>query len=260
MIRRTLHLLALTPALLLTLAPAALAAQEGRVAFQRIVQYDFELPERWAGLRDEVPTAAVSDMVLLFNATESVTMPVPDAEEESGDRRGRRIAAMAARMRASSGSRRDQETLRASWASFADGSAVEQREFMGRTFLIEGERPAYGWKLAGEERQFLGYAVHKATAVQDGSTIEAWFAPGIPVPAGPGPYGGLPGLILVVSVDEGDIVYSATAIELGSFGDAAIAPPEGGDEVTRDEYERIVAEKLDEVRTLRGDGRRRPPF
>jgi len=93
--------------------------------------------------------------------------------------------------------------------------------------------------------------VQKAETDYDGKTIEAWFAPQVPVSAGPGQFGGLPGLILVLSVNRGEELYSATSIDLGEL-ESVIAPPEDGEEISREDYEQIVKEKLDEVRTSRG--------
>jgi GLPGLI family protein len=155
-------------------------------------------------------------------------------------------------------SRSDQETLLKVYANNEDGTVAETREFMGRTFLISGTRPAYEWRLPGEQSQFLGYIVQKATAVHDSSVIEAWFTPEIPVSAGPGLFGGLPGMILSVSVDSGRTIYSAADVSLTSVDDAAIEAPEDGDEVSRDEYEQIVVEKLEELK-MRQRGRRRRP-
>ena len=235
------------------------SAQEGRIAFQRTVGYDFEVPEGWGERGEQIPTGEVTELLLLFTASESVTVPVPEtpaAAATGGDRRAERIAA---RLRSSSTSRSDQETLLEYYASLERSAVVETREFMGRTFLISGARPSRRWKLSGEQREFLGFTVQKATAVEGGATVEAWFTPEIPVAAGPGPYGGLPGMILVVTVDGGKTLYAATDVDLSGLGEATIAAPREGDEVSREEYERIVVEKLEEVRTLAG-GRRRPPF
>lgn len=48
-----------------------------------------------------------------------------------------------------------------------------------------------------QQRTILGYASYAATSKLD-PTITAWFSTDIPVAAGPGPYGGLPGLILEI--------------------------------------------------------------
>jgi hypothetical protein len=67
-------------------------------------------------------------------------------------------------------------------------------------------------------------------------------------------------MILVLSLDSGRILYTATAVEMGSNGDLAVAPPTDGDEVTHEEYEKIVAEKLEEVEQMRAARMRRRPF
>jgi GLPGLI family protein len=161
-----------------------------------------------------------------------------------------------ARLKMGSPSRSDQESLLQAYVSHENGTIAETREFMGRTFLISGTQPSYAWKLSGEQSEFLGYMVQKATAVQDSAVIEAWFAPEIPVSAGPGLFSGLPGMILVVSVDDGRTVYSATEITLEGLEDGAIRVPEDGQEVSRDEYEEIVAEKLAEIEMMRSSRRR----
>jgi GLPGLI family protein len=246
---------------LLVAAPAW--AQEGRVVFKRSVQFDFELPERIPEqMRSRIPTQRVDDLVLLFNASESVMVPAPEPEAEDGapTRELARRAEIGLRMRMFSASRSDQEQLLRSHVTFADGTVTETREFVGRTFLISGPRPEYRWSLSGEQREFLGYVVQKATAVHEDHTIEAWFTMEIPVPAGPASYGGLPGLILLVSVDEGHTFYAATDVDLSGLGDAAIAPPDEGDRVSREEYEEIVADKLEEIESLRRGRERRRPF
>jgi GLPGLI family protein len=154
----------------------------------------------------------------------------------------------------SSVSRRDRETIVEAYVRYDEGSILEAREFLGRTFLIEDERPLFRWKLTGDQAEYLGYVVQKATAEQDSSTVEAWFTPQIPVPGGPAMYGGLPGMILVVSVDGGREQYSATAVSLMAVADGVIVPPTRGEPVSRARYEEIVEEKLEELRTVGGGG------
>ena len=237
---------------LLVLFPAAASAQEGSIRFDRAVQYDFEVPEGWSEYEDLIPPANVSAVLLLFNESASLMIPAP-VEEEEKELTGmeRRAQGMAQRLRMGSPSRSDQEVLLEAYVSYEDGMIAETREFMGRTFLISSTQPSYAWKLTGEQSEFLGFVVHKATAVHDSAVIEAWFAPDIPVPAGPGSFGGLPGMILAVSVDDGHTVYSATEVNLDGLEGGAIKPPEEGQAVTREEYEQIVAEKLAELESMR---------
>jgi len=197
-----------------------------------------------------MPTGNASTMVLMFNAAESVLRTeAPEEEQAAPSGMSARMAGFAARMRMASTSRSDHETLTAAYTNDVDGTFTEILDFMGRTFLIRGERPTYEWRLVAEQSEFLGYMVQKAIATQDSTTIEAWFTPQIPVSAGPGPYGGLPGMILVVSVDSGKELYSAIEVDLAALGDGAISAPDDGDEVSREEYEQIVEEKLEEIRS-----------
>lgn len=251
--------------LLLILSPCALSAQEGRIAFSRSVQYEFEIPERFGQMRDQIPTQQVSDMLLLFNAEESVMIPIPEVERQGaagGPEQNRRAQGMATRLRMSSTSRSDHETLLQSHVRFGEGTMSEMREFMGREFLLSGTQPAFSWKLGSDQRQMLGYVVQKATAEHEGSMIEAWFTMQIPIPGGPGEFGGLPGMILLVSVDEGKTFYAATDVDLTGLGGLTISPPRDGEKVTAEQYETIVAERLAEVEMMGGasERRRRIPF
>jgi hypothetical protein len=136
------------------------------------------------------------------------------------------------------------------FTNLEDGSYVEVREFLGRKFRIPEERPEFAWKLTGEAAQFLGFPVYQAIATQDSTTLEAWFTPDIPVSAGPAQYGGLPGLILTLAVDSNRVVYTATAVDT-TTPVGKIEVPSDGNKVTRAEYDKIVAEKQEEMTRAR---------
>jgi GLPGLI family protein len=250
--------------ILLLLVPVAASAQEGVILFDRQVQYGFEMPEQlrerpgMAELMEAMPPAHFSSLLLLFNESASLMTPAPEPEEEEVlDGGTLRAQGLVMRMRMGSSSRSDQEVLLEAYVRYEDGTIAETREFMTRKFLITGIRPSYEWRLTGEQSELLGFTVHKATVEQDSSHIEAWFTPEIPVPAGPGLFGGLPGMILSVSVDDGQTVYSATEVKLDPVEAEAIKAPEEGEDVSREEYEEIVAEKLEEIELRSSDRRRR---
>ena len=245
---------------LLVLFPAAASSQQGAILYERAVKYEFEVPDRLPqDYRDMIQTADVTSMLLFFNKSASLMMPAPVEEERLLTGAEQRVQGLTARLKMGSPSRSDQEVLLQAYVSFEDGTVAETYEFMGRTFLIPGTQPSYAWKLSGQQSQFLGYVMQKATAVQDSTTIEAWFTPEIPVSAGPGLFGGLPGMILVVSVNDGHTVYSATEVNLTAVEDGVIKPPDDGQEVSRDEYEEIVAEKLEELEALQRSRQSRRP-
>ena len=240
--------------LCLALFPAAASGQQGTILFDLAVQFDYDLlPAGREAMRDQIPPLTFTSMVLLFDGSESLMKGAPSAEDARPpelNARNARLEGFVARLKVSSPARSDQETLLETYVNYEDGMAKDAREFMGREFLITGDQPTYAWKLAGERSEFLGFAVQRATAEQDSTSIEAWFTTEIPIPGGPGPYGGLPGMILAVSVDDGQTVYSATEVNLGVPEAGPIKAPEDGSEVSRGEYEAIVAEKLEELTML----------
>ena len=239
--------------LALLLVPLTASAQEGAVLFERTIKYEFDVPERF---RDKIPTRSATPMLLLFNGAASLMKEAsPEDKEAPRAYSDRRAQGMALRLRMGSGSRADRESIQDTFVDYENEILTETRVFMGRAFRITDAKPALAWKITGEESTFLGRRVLKATAIEDSSRVEAWFTPEIPAPAGPGHFGGLPGVILVLSVDDARIVYSATEIHLKGQGEIVIELPAEGGAISRAQYEEMVSEKLQEVK-LRRDRRR----
>jgi len=88
--------------------------------------------------------------------------------------------------------------------------------------------------------------------------VTAWYTPQIPVSAGPADYHGLPGLILEVQADK--TVMLCTKIVMNPKDKETIDKPEKGEIVTRDEYNQIMKDKIQEMSEMyggRGRGGRR---
>ncbi|MDA0684648.1 MAG: GLPGLI family protein [Bacteroidetes bacterium] len=238
----------LLPLLLLFVSFSA-SAQEGTIRYDRVVKIDIDLPPEMESMRDQIPTENKTAMLLHFNEFESVMQAAP--KEESDDREVRGNGFMF-RMGGQQG-----ENI--TYVNHDEGLITEKRDFMGRTFLIEDAQPLLAWKLTGEQSEYIGYAVQKATAVRDSSTIEAWFSPQIPVAIGPERFSGLPGAILVLSVNEGQLSFSATEISLESVAEGAILAPKEGRKVTQEQFDEIMEEKRKEMEAQfgrRGNGAR----
>ena len=91
--------------------------------------------------------------------------------------------------------------------------------------------------------------------------VVAWYSPQIPVSAGPDRYWGLPGLILELSFDR--TVMLCTEIVLNPEQKIEIQKPNKGDKVDREEYNKIIKEKTDELKERfqgRGNGGGRGRF
>ena len=118
-----------------------------------------------------------------------------------------------------------------------DGSSGVKVLDVGRTRfrIAEGVVPV-AWTITEQEGEHLGYKVTRAIGATVGQRVEAWFAPDIPVSFGPALYGGLPGMILALSVNEGATTYTATEVVLGAVEDGLIRVPEDGEAISSEEY------------------------
>ena len=95
-----------------------------------------------------------------------------------------------------------EEEIDTTFVDFGDGMCSESRVLGMEIYLVTDQQTVIRWRMESEERVYLNRRVLKATAVVESSVIDARFTPEIPVPAGPGLYGGLPGLILMVTNTE----------------------------------------------------------
>jgi GLPGLI family protein len=90
-------------------------------------------------------------------------------------------------------------------------------------------------------------------------SITAWYTPEIPINQGPENYWGLPGLILEVT--DGKTVILCSKLVLNTKEKKEIKAPKNGKEVTQAEYDKIVMEKMTEMREMnQGQGGRGMQF
>ncbi len=258
--------------LALLAATAPLAAQQGTVTYEHVVKR--ELPPGVAQRMREPPPPQTGTVLVHFSPTNSLMLRQANRnrgrEGGGGLRGGGDRAARAARAAAASDFRPGRfpgrfgfgggadpdaaSVLEAAYLDYGEPTMVEARRFLGRTFRVTRERPVFAWRIATEQAEHLGYTVMKATAEHDSTTVEAWFTPQIPIPGGPASYGGLPGMILVLSLNDGQTQYQATEVALKELEAGLIVPPEDGDEVSYEEFEKLVKERIEEMMRSR-----RPP-
>lgn len=256
---------------LLTVADG-LAAQQGTITYTQVVKV--QLPPGLAERMREPPPPRTSTSLLHFSPTMSLMTRVENPRGERGEREGDNGPRFRGGDRAFDGAGlRDRRgggrfgfgfgpgtspdaatVLQAAYVDYGEGTMVEGRRFLNRSFRVTRERPTYAWRIGVEQAEHLGYTVMKATAEHDSTTIEAWFTPQIPVPGGPASYGGLPGMILVLSVNGGQTQYQATEVALQELEAGLIGPPEDGDDMSYEEFEKLVKERIEEMTRSR-----RPP-
>ncbi|PHN05068.1 GLPGLI family protein [Flavilitoribacter nigricans] len=140
---------------------------------------------------------------------------------------------------------------------------IQQEEFMQKRYLITEEIPKSSWKITGEQREILGYNCQQAVLQEETAEGEetrevvAWFTPEIPLAAGPGAYGQLPGLILVIDIDSGTSTIEAKSVDLtAKVSDKDIEAPSKGKEMTREEFRQEQEKIMQEMNHGGGRGMR----
>jgi GLPGLI family protein len=132
---------------------------------------------------------------------------------------------------------------------------TEQKEFMTRMFLIDSDIPESKWKITGEQKMILDFPCMEATRTDTSGVItRAWFTPSIPVRSGPAKYHNLPGLILEVDINNSERTITAKSVSLDPPEKSLLKKPRDGKKVTREEYDKIVAEKMKEMGVEGGEG------
>lgn len=144
------------------------------------------------------------------------------------------------------------EIRQVTFSDIKNGRLIEQKEFMGRLFLIERPLSYPDWKLTGNTLRILGYDCQEAICNSSGKEVTAWFSSLIPVSSGPDGYGGLPGLILKVDVNNGEHTITAVKIESVDVENSSITAPAEGKKTTPMEFQKIVAEKMKELEKENG--------
>lgn len=174
-----------------------------------------------------------------------------------------------------------------------DRKMIEDVEQFSKRFLITEEMEQPKWELGTETKKIGQYTCYKATMTKEDTSIDwgsmfgrgrnntakkdstktdakesapkkrilsitAWYTPQVPVSAGPDTYWGLPGLILELSA--GRTTMLCTEITINPDDAIAIKTPTKGKKVNREEYNKIVKEKTEEIRNQfrnrrRGGGR-----
>jgi GLPGLI family protein len=133
------------------------------------------------------------------------------------------------------------------YRNFKAGKAVNKMELMGNLYLVEDSISNLAWKLEdGATKKVLGYTCKKATAkTQRGTDLTAWYTEEIPLSSGPDQYGGLPGMILAIDMNNGEVTYDATAIEKKvSKKDVKAPAPSKAKKVTAAEYKKIQSDMM----------------
>ena len=216
-------------------------AQTGKVIYQQKISFQVTLDStqmiQLGGIN--LPTETTTETILYFSPLATLYEPVKKETDPSTEDNGFSMIVMD-----------DQFQI---YTCFADSSVTEQRDFMGRTFLIRSEMDTLKWKPGNHGKEIAGYKCMDATTEIGGDTIIVWFTPDIPMFSGPEGLGGLPGLILEVERDHGKTIITAGKLSFETVNPEKITRPTKGKKVSKKEFNAIVDQKMKEMGTSNGE-------
>ncbi len=234
-------------AVLSVLVAGAQAQNTGTVIYEELIKLDIELDGDMAQFAAMLPKEQKGEKLLRFSSEASLYKNKEMTEEEQANSN---VNGMNVQIKVN----RADEVI---YKDLKEGKTYEQKEFMGRRFLITGDIMKYSWKMTGNQKEIGGYPCQEAITTRGKDTVTAWFTPAIPVPTGPGSLGSLPGLILEAHVGK-QVHITTKSIDLGKVDEADMEKPKGGKKVSNEEYEQIVKVKTEEMQEQYGgdgDGR-----
>jgi GLPGLI family protein len=102
------------------------------------------------------------------------------------------------------------------YKDFANKRKLSQIEELGKTYLIEEIYQRPKWKILNEIKDVAGYICMKAetTDTIKNHKITAWFTDALTLSTGPEEFDGLPGTILELIKNDGDVTITATSVIL----------------------------------------------
>jgi len=244
----------------------ALQAQqkEGKVIYERTMQMQIKINDE--RLEQMMPKSRTDKFEMSFGNNQSLYKHVDDddqTDEVGGN--GMQIKMVGPGM---------DDII---YCNYDNSIRTEQRELMGKKFLVSDSIRKLNWKLGDDTKTIAGYNCRKATAqrfgkrmtmnmdngvmekkeINDTTNIVAWFTTDIPVSAGPEVPGQLPGLILALDMNDGRMTYVATSVT-PKVDLASIKEPTKGKKVTQTDITAERNKMMDEMQknNMGGPGQR----
>lgn len=125
-------------------------------------------------------------------------------------------------------------------------------EMLGKTYIVDDSLHTPVWKIGNQIKEVAGYICMKAETEDPikKQKITAWFAQDIPVPAGPERINGLPGLILELNVNDGDVIIEAIGVAFRPLTpDDLKLPKTKGKKITDADYDKVLSQYIAEQMT-----------
>ncbi len=209
--------------------------RDGRVVYERKMNMHRHLEDE--SMKNMVPEFNVSRAELLFSSDESLWRDIRE-EEDIRDQAGEDHDRPVIRMRFGGGD--DQ-----SYKDYAAQKMIQQREMGPKKYIIEDSFPHQSWKLEPDTQRIRGFLCKKATTTaKAGGAVIAWYTENIQSPSGPEVYGGLPGLILQLNINDAEMVYMAVEVDTKGSDKGLVKAPTDGKKITRAAFQKMMEEQF----------------
>ena len=182
--------------------------------------------------KDRVPASVVNYYDFIGDTTKSIYKPGKEAPFDP---------------RSWYNSIADKNTI---FTDYKAGTVIAQKPVYEETFLVEDSLLRIKWKFNPDTRVIAGFECHKALGIIDDSIgVIAFYTDEILVRGGPESVGGLPGMILGLSVPRLHATWIATSVQVNGIKMNTVAPSTKGKKVTR----KSMVTQLDNVLKNWGD-------
>ncbi len=133
------------------------------------------------------------------------------------------------------------------YTSLEDSMVTDQRQIMDRTFIMEDKWLKPDWEVPDNQRANMAYTLPSKVAYavsEQGDTLTAYFTETIPLGVGPQGYGGLPGAIVYLKVqNEGTFTEYTMKTMQPNPAELSLDKPVEGDKISREKFEKVAAKR-----------------
>jgi len=221
--------------ILFTLQAARAQVKEGRVVYNRKINLHMRLSDE--SMKNMIPEFDSAKTELLFSSDESLYRNIKETEDIR-DQAGEDHNGPVVRMKFGGG---DDQTYK----NYSLGKMTQQRELGPKKYIIEDSFPRQTWKLESDTQTIRGYLCKKATTTgQQDNPVVAWYSEDLQSPSGPEVYGGLPGLILLLDSNNGEMIFSAIEIDTKGLDKKLVQAPVDGKKITRAAFRKMMEDQF----------------
>ena len=134
------------------------------------------------------------------------------------------------------------------YRNYDTNKKVDFETVSGKTYLLEDSIITPKWQVMNKIKEIKGYLCMMAVSKDPvkNQTITAWFANDIASQSGPEKFFGLPGLILELDINDGDVVITADKVELKPVSPEVFALPKKmkGKKVNQVQYDAMLSDLI----------------